>query len=172
MKHKKKIESFLRVNHAGEFAATKIYEGQLKVLGKSSVAPALYEMLSQEQKHFSKYDEALKENNVHPSLFNPVWEKMGYGLGALTALLGKKGAMACTIAVEEVIENHYKSQIDAFPKAGQTKIKDLITDCYKDEIAHKETAIHHNGEEISGYETLSKIIKTGCKAAIWLSKRA
>lgn len=168
---KSDVKSCLRVDHAGELAATKIYEGQLSILSRSSVASTIKEMHRQETQHLSLFENALKTTETPPSLLNPFWEKAAFGLGVTTALMGKKAAMACTIAVEEVIEQHYKSQIDSLPTTTPSEIKKVIESCYLDEISHKEKAEDHDGRETKGYKTLSTAIKTGCRAAIWLSKR-
>lgn len=168
---RKKIDSFLRVNHAGESAAVRLYEGQLAVLSKSKSAEDLRHMLLQEQKHKEKFETALREHDVSPSLLNPVWHKVSYGLGVFTALLGAKEAMSCTVAVEEVIETHYKRQLDDFPKAGQHEhVHALIQNCYHDEVSHKNIAAEHN-RKAAPSTPLAKTIKAGCKMAIWLSQR-
>ncbi len=168
---KNNVKSYLRVNHAGELAATKIYEGQISILSRSSVFPVIEEMHRQETHHLSLFESALEATHTPPSLLNPVWEKAAFGLGVATALMGKKAAMACTIAVEEVIEQHYKKQIDTLPQSTPSNIKKIIETCYLDEISHKEKAEDHDGRSIKGYGTLSTVIKTGCRAAIWLSER-
>ena len=168
---RKKIAAFLRVNHAGESAAVRLYEGQLAVLSKSKSAEDLRHMLVQEQKHKQKFDTALRQHDVSPSLLNPIWHKVSYGLGVFTALLGTKEAMDCTIAVEEVIETHYKGQLDGFPQGGQHEhVQTLIQNCYHDEIAHKNIAAEHNRKTVPS-TPLVRAIKAGCKIAIWLSQR-
>lgn len=167
----KKIDAFLRVNHAGESAAVCLYKGQLAVLSKSQSAEDLRHMLSQEQQHEQKFQIALRQHNVSPSLLNPVWHKVAYGLGVFTALLGTKKAMDCTIAVEEVIEAHYKSQLDHFLHTDQHEdVQTLIQNCYYDEIAHKNIAGAHHTKAPPA-TPLSKAIKAGCKIAIWMSQR-
>lgn len=165
------LASFLRVDHAGELAATKIYEGQLSVLSHSSISPVLKKMKSQEEQHLSYFNDMLEKNDIYPTLLNPVWEKLSFGLGVTTALMGKKAAMACTIAVEEVIEQHYKKQLDTLPTSAPEEVRNVIQECYLDEIDHKEEAEDHDGREAKGYSTLSRAIKLGCKTAIWLSER-
>ena len=169
---KAEIARMIRVDQAGELAATKIYEGQLSILSRSAANPILNEMLDQEKTHLSSFNTALKTHNVSPTVFNPLWERIAYGLGVATALMGKRAAMACTIAVEEVIETHYKKQLSTLPKDAPTTLRATIQKCYEDEISHKEVAEHHGGRSVSGYRTLSKAIKFGCRTAIWLSERA
>jgi ubiquinone biosynthesis monooxygenase Coq7 len=165
------LESILRVNHAGEFSAVKIYEGQLKVLSESTIAPELRHMLDQESEHRNLFEAELKKRNIHPTLFQPLWGKISYGLGVGSSLLGKKAAMACTVAVEEVIEEHYKDQLDSLSKESPNDVKTLIHTCYQEEIEHKNIGIEYGVSDMKGYKSFSKVIKVGCRAAIWLSKR-
>ncbi|MDC0348867.1 demethoxyubiquinone hydroxylase family protein [Alphaproteobacteria bacterium] len=171
IKNRSDLESILRVNHAGEFSAVKIYEGQLKVLCESSIEKELRHILDQETKHRDLFEAELKKRNIHPTLFQPIWGKISYGLGVGSALLGKKAAMACTVAVEEVIEEHYKDQLDSFSKEPPSDVKTLIHKCYQEEVEHKDTALEHEVSDSKKHEALSKVVKVGCRAAIWLSKR-
>ena len=168
---KQKIESFLRVNHAGESAAVRLYEGQLSVLAKSPSAVSLKHMHQQEMHHRHLFEQALSQNNATPSLLNPLWHRLSYGVGVATALMGTRTAMDCTVAVEEVIEKHYKKQLQNFPTSDKKDIKTLIQNCYEDEIAHKDVAENHNDHHQPQSPKLFKTIQVGCKLAIWLSER-
>lgn len=165
------LQSLLRVNHAGEWAAVKIYEGQLRVLKDSPSASILRHMLDQESKHYKKFDTALYQHNIHPTLLQPFWERAAYGLGVVSALLGTKAAMACTVAVEEVIEDHYTHQLNHLPSDTPPQIQNLITECYQEEVAHKEIGNNHHAQDMKGYKAFTGAIKAGCRLAIWLSKR-
>ena len=165
------LESFLRVNHAGEFAAVKIYQGQLRVLKDSKTAPTLRHLLAQESLHYEKFNTELGKRNLHPTLLQPVWERAAYGLGVVSALLGTKAAMACTIAVEEVIEDHYAKQLNNLPNDTSADVQALIMECYQEEIDHKNIGLTHNAQEMTGYKAFTSTIKAGCQLAIWLSKR-
>lgn len=167
----RKLASFLRVNHAGERAAVKIYEGQLKVLGDSRSSAALKHMLDQEIRHYNDFDKELKKRTIHPTLFEPVWDKAAYGLGIISALLGSKASMACTVAVEEVIERHYADQLQNLPEDTSDEIQKLIFTCREEEINHRETGLSYNAEDMKGYKTFTKTVKAGCRLAIWLSER-
>lgn len=165
------LTSFLRVNHAGERAAVKIYEGQLKVLGESRSALALQHMLDQESQHYNHFNKELKKRQIHPTLLQPLWDHAAYGLGIASALLGPQAAMACTVAVEEVIEQHYAKQLKNLPEDTSDEIHKLIETCREEEIAHKDTALSHDANDMKGYKTLTKTVKAGCRLAIWLSER-
>lgn len=162
------LESILRVNHAGEMGALYIYQGQLAILGKSDLAPVLDEMLAQEQEHFDYFDEKLKETRTRPTVLSPLWKMGGFMMGAGSALLGRRAAMACTEAVEEVIDQHYLEQLD------HVKDKELLKKIKKfrdDEIHHEETARNYGAEYAPFYRPLTAIIKGITKAAIFASKR-
>ncbi len=165
------LTSFLRVNYAGELAAVKIYQGQLRVLKESKEAPTLQRMLCQETQHYEKFNAELQKRDIPPSLLQPVWEKAAYGLGVISALLGTKAAMACTVAVEEVIEDHYAQQLDNLPPDTPSDLRDLIAECYEQEIEHKNIGTQYHPKEMKGYKSLTTAIKVGCHLAIWLSKR-
>jgi ubiquinone biosynthesis monooxygenase Coq7 len=166
----KKIDtnSIIRVNHAGESAAVRIYEGQLRVLGESSVAPTLYHMLYQEQTHLEKFEAERIRRNIALTSFHPLWHRASYALGMASALFGKEAAMACTVAVEEVIDEHYAAQLVALKESPEEDLKNLIHTCHQEELEHKEEA-----EDLGniGYSAFKKIIKTGCRLAIYLSER-
>jgi ubiquinone biosynthesis monooxygenase Coq7 len=162
-------ERIIRVDQAGEYGAVRIYEGQMAVLGKSKSAPVIREMAEQEQRHLKKFDSLMAENQVRPTALMPLWHVAGFLLGAGSALLGEKAAMACTVAVEEAIDEHYASQaanLDDDPELRKT-----VEEFRRDELEHRETALANGAREAPGYDALSAVVKTGSKLAIWLSER-
>nr|XP_023680942.1 5-demethoxyubiquinone hydroxylase, mitochondrial isoform X2 [Paramormyrops kingsleyae] len=164
----------LRVDHAGEFGANRIYAGQMAVLGRTHLGPLIQQMWEQEKTHLRKFDEILAEYRVRPTALLPLWNVAGFLLGASTALLGKEGAMACTVAVEESISEHYNSQIRALMEADPERYKDLlqlIKEFRDDEIEHHDTGLEHDAESVPGYWLLKSAIQLGCKAAIYVSER-
>jgi 3-demethoxyubiquinol 3-hydroxylase len=167
------VESMIRVDHAGEYGAVRIYEGQLAVLGNrpasKKAASAIRKMAQQEQDHLKAFDELVNERRVRPTALAPVWHVAGFALGAATALMGEKAAMACTAAVEEVIDDHYASQIARLK--NDDDLKSRIEGFRADEIAHRDEAIARGAEEAPGYRLLSSAIKAGCRLAIKLSER-
>ena len=164
-------ERMVRVDHAGEFGAVRIYAGQRAVLGENHPKAGLFRhMHEQEKVHLAKFDEIINERGVRPTLMAPLWDVAGFALGATTALMGEKAAMACTQAVEEVIDEHYESQRVKL-KGQDPELEDVIETFQAEEVEHKRIAEEHGAEEAVGYPVLSATIKAGCRAAIWLSKR-
>src|ERR1700754_5345164 len=167
------IESMIRVDHAGEYGAVRIYEGQLAVLRRRKDAAASVEtiehMAAQEQRHLKTFDALVNERRVRPTALEPVWRVAGFALGAATALMGEKAAMACTAAVEEVIDEHYGEQIARLD--GDPALKRDIEKFRADEIAHKNEALAQGAQDAPGYELLSAGIKAGCRLAIKLSEK-
>lgn len=166
----KDIEAMIRVNHAGEYGATRIYAGQLAALKQTQNVETLEEMAQQEQKHLDYFNTLIIERQIRPTIFQPLWHVGGFALGYLTGILGEKVAHACTIAVEEVIEDHYQNQLNRLNDSEQD-LKNIILECQADEVAHKEEAKKQGGEEAPFYPLLSTAIKHLSKAAIWLSER-
>jgi ubiquinone biosynthesis monooxygenase Coq7 len=166
------IEAMIRVDHAGEYGAVRIYEGQLAVLGSRNTpsALAIRYMAEQEQRHLKTFDAMINERRVRPTALEPVWRVAGFALGAATALLGEKAAMACTAAVEEVINEHYECQVERLGDADPA-LKATVEEFRADEIAHKEEALAHGAEDAVGYKVLSESIKAGIRLAIKLSER-
>ena len=166
------IAAMIRVDHAGEYGAVRIYEGQLAVLGAraSKTADAIRHMAEQEQVHLKTFDALVNERRVRPTALEPVWRVAGFALGAATALMGEKAAMACTAAVEEVIDDHYAAQVAKLGDADP-KLKKTVEDFRADEIAHRDTALEHGAEEAQAYRVLSEAIKVGCRLAIRLSEK-
>ena len=164
------IARILRVDHAGEFGATRIYEGQLDVLGRSRAAGAIREMAEAEKRHFARLETLLRERRVRPTLLHPLWSVAGYALGAATALLGERAAMACTVAVEEVIDEHYQRQAERLGDDDAALRAELLS-FRDDEIAHRDVAIAEGAEKAPVYDLISVAVKTGSRIAIWLSTR-
>jgi len=164
-------ESMIRVDHAGEYGAVRIYEGQLAVFGnsKSETAEAIRTMAAQEQEHLAAFDKLINERRVRPTALEPVWRVAGFALGAATALMGEKAAMACTAAVEDVIDEHYAGQIEKLD--ADPELKARVEKFRADEIAHKNEALERGAEEAPAYRLLSESIKAGCRLAIKLSER-
>jgi ubiquinone biosynthesis monooxygenase Coq7 len=160
----------LRVDHAGEYGAKRIYEGQLAVLGRSRSAAAIRRMAEQEKRHLAVFDRLVAERHVRPTLLAPLWHAAGFALGAGTALLGERAAMACTVAVEEVIDAHYTRQAAALG-TSEPELRATIEEFREDELDHRAVALAHGAEEMLGYGFLSAAIKTGSRLAIWLSER-
>lgn len=167
------IEAMIRVDHAGEYGAVRIYEGQLAVLsarpGSARAAAAIKRMSDQEQRHLARFDALVNERRVRPTALEPVWRLAGFTLGAVTALLGEKSAMACTAAVEQVIDEHYASQLERL--AHDKDLQKTIEDFRKDEAAHRDEALSHGAAEAPGFKIMSEAIKAGCRLAIKLSER-
>ncbi|MEH6403512.1 MAG: demethoxyubiquinone hydroxylase family protein [Sneathiella sp.] len=167
---KERIEQILRVDHAGEFGAVRIYEGQYAVLKNSEDAATIQHMKEQEEVHRAKFEQLLGERRVRPTLLSPIWSVAGYALGAGTALLGKEAAMACTEAVEEVIDEHYQHQLEELGE-DEAELKTVIKQFRDEEIEHRDIARANGAAEAPGYELLTTAVKTGSKLAIWLSTR-
>lgn len=167
------VEAMIRVDHAGEYGAVRIYEGQLAVLGargaSTKTAASIRKMAEQEQRHLKTFDAMINERKVRPTALEPVWRVAGFALGAATALMGEKAAMACTAAVEEVIDEHYARQVARLDHDPQ--LKATVEDFRAEEVAHKEEALAQGAEEAPGYKLLSETIKAGCRLAIALSER-
>ncbi|HEX2117443.1 MAG TPA: demethoxyubiquinone hydroxylase family protein [Alphaproteobacteria bacterium] len=164
------IARILRVDHAGEHGAVRIYEGQLAVLGDKPAGAVIRRMAEQEQKHLQTFNRLLPEHKVRPTALSPLWHVAGFALGAATALLGERAAMACTVAVEEVIDEHYAAQ-SAQLGAEEPALKAVIDEFRQDEIAHRDEGLTHGAEGAPGYEVLRAAIKAGSRLAIWLSTR-
>lgn len=168
------VHRMLRVDHAGEYGANRIYAGQMAVLGRSKTGPFIQEMWDQEKKHLEKFNEILAENRVRPTALLPFWNIAGFVLGASSALLGKEGAMACTVAVEESITEHYNSQIRTLMEKDPeryTELLQVIKEFRDDEMEHHDTGLAHDAENVPGYWLLKNAIQLGCKAAIYVSQR-
>jgi ubiquinone biosynthesis monooxygenase Coq7 len=164
------IERMIRVDHAGEFGAQRIYAGQLSVLGNSKAAPTIRHMAKQEDEHLSAFEKQIVEKSVRPTALHPLWNLAGYVLGAATAVLGEKAAMACTVAVEEVIDEHYARQLEALAD-DEPALRKLIKKFRDEEIQHKHIGLDSGAEDLPYYPLLRAFIRAGSKMAIWLSER-
>lgn len=164
------IERLVRVDHAGEYGARRIYEGQLAVLGSSQSAPMLQKMADQERRHLETFERLIVERRVRPTALLPFWHVAGFVLGAGTALMGERAAMACTVAVEEAIDEHYAGQAERLGD-DEAVLRDTIEEFRAEELEHRDIGLAHEAEKAVGYPLLSAAIKTGCKAAIWVSER-
>jgi len=164
------VAAMIRVDHAGEYGAVRIYDGQLAVLGRGRARDEIRRMAEQEKRHLARFDELMRARHVRPTAVNPLWHVAGFVLGAATALLGERAAMACTVAVEEVIDEHYRAQADRLGEADAA-LKDTIEEFRADELKHRAVAIEHGATEAPGYDLISAVVKTGSRLAIWLSTR-
>jgi 3-demethoxyubiquinol 3-hydroxylase len=163
--------SMLRVNQAGEYGAARIYAGQLAVLGRNSPAAHQFaRMAAQEQRHLDRFDQLMAERRVRPTALQPLWKVAGFALGAATALISEKAAMACTDAVETEIDRHYSEQLAELGDEDPELAAD-ITEFQAEELEHRETARAHGAEEAIAYPLLTAAIRAGCRVAIELSKR-
>ena len=169
------IEAMIRVDHAGEYGAVRIYQGQLAVLkrraGSEASVETIAHMAAQEERHLKAFDLLVNERKVRPTALEPLWRIAGFALGAATAAMGDKAAFACTAAVEEVIDEHYAAQIAALEDGRDPDLKAQVEDFRADEAAHRDTAIQQGAEQAPGYKLLSETIKAGCRIAIKLSER-
>ena len=165
------LEEIIRVDHAGEFGATKIYDGQIAIFGKNSkIGKTIQHMADQEQEHIDKFNELILEHRVRPTALLPIWNVAGFALGASTALMGEKAAMACTVAVEKVIGEHYEEQLSLL-EDDHEDLKKTISKFRDDELEHHDIGIEHDAESAPGYKIMSKVIEFGCKTAIAISKK-
>lgn len=168
------VDRIIRVDHAGEYGANRIYAGQMAVLGRTSVGPVIQKMWDQEKNHLKKFNELMVAFRVRPTVLMPLWNVAGFALGAGTALLGKEGAMACTVAVEESIAHHYNNQIRTLMEEDPEKYEELlqvIKQFRDEELEHHDTGLEHDAELAPAYTLLKRIIQAGCSAAIYLSER-
>jgi len=164
------VRRIIRVDHAGEYGAVRIYEGQLAVLGDTPTGAAVREMAAQERAHLETFERLIVARRVRPTVLSPLWHVAGFALGAGTALMGERAAMACTVAVEEVIDGHYRRQAERLG-TDEAELRAVIEEFRGDEVAHREQALGRGAREAPGYRLLSAGIKAGSRLAIWLSER-
>ena len=173
-KTKNKIEEFIRVDHAGERGAVKIYEGQLLALNTlvkdESLKKTIEEMKIHENEHCDFFDKEIKKRNINPTKLLPLWDLLGVGLGFGSTILGKKAAMLCTASVEEVIDEHYQNQINQLD-SDEIELKKKIIKFREDELHHKDIAYEKGATKKGLYSIMDKIIKTGSKLAINISEK-
>ncbi len=171
---KDKVEQFIRVDHAGERGAVKIYEGQLLALNTlikdEDLKKTIEEMKIHEKEHCEFFETEIKKRNIKPTKFLPLWDLLGVGLGFGSALLGKKAAMLCTASVEEVIDKHYQNQINQLDN-DEKELKKKIIKFREDELHHKDIAYDKGATKKGLYSIMDKIIKTGSKVAINISEK-
>ena len=172
--NKTKVEEFIRVDHAGERGAIKIYEGQLLALETlvkdDNLKKTIQEMKPHEKEHCDYFENEIKKRNIKPTKLMPLWDLLGVGLGFSSTLLGKKAAMLCTASVEEVIDEHYKKQINQL-EPDENILKEKIKKFREDELHHKDIAYEEGATKKGLYKILDKIIKTGSKVAINISEK-
>lgn len=164
------LARILRVDLAGEYGAKRIYEGQLAVMRPGPMRRQVEHMAEQEERHLAAFQKLLPERRVRPTLLTPIWHVAGYALGAATAMMGERAAMACTVAVEEVIDGHYARQAEALGDS-EPEVKALIEEFRAEEAEHRDTAVANGGTEVPGYPVMSALIKAGSRFAIFLSER-
>jgi ubiquinone biosynthesis monooxygenase Coq7 len=164
------VERIIRVDQAGETGAVRIYEGQLAVLGQTDAAAPIRHMAEQEREHLATFDALMIERRVRPTILSPLWHVAGFALGAGTALMGPRAAMACTVAVEEAIDEHYAGQAAVLGE-GEAELRAHVLAARADEIEHRNMARDAGAEKAPGYIALHGTIKAGTKLAIWLSER-
>ena len=166
-------EAMIRVDQAGEYGATRIYAGQLAVMGsRAQHATEIRGMLAQEEAHLARFNAMIAERRVRPTALQPIWSAAGYTLGAVTALIGPEAAMACTAAVEEEIDRHYSRQLDELVAEGDDpELATVIGEFREDERAHRDAALAAGAERAPAYPLLSGAIRLGCRIAIRLSEK-
>ena len=170
LSHQDLIKRVIRVNQAGEYGAVRIYEGQMVVLQQSACASTLHAMTKNEKTHLATFNSLLVRHRVRPTALQPIWHVLGYFLGVSTALLGEKAAMACTVAVEEVIEAHYAQQLNTLHTTDH-ELQAVLTQYRQDELEHREVALTYGAAQHVAFPMLSTIVKAGSRIAIWLSER-
>ena len=170
---KSHIERMIRVDQAGEFGATRIYEGQLAVMGdRGPHSGEIAAMARQEAGHRERFDALMARRGVRPTALQPLWSAAGYALGAGTALLGPEAAMACTAAIETEIDRHYSEQLDRLEETGEDpELAAMIREFRDDEREHRDAALEMGAEKAPAYLLLSGLIRLGCRAAIRVSER-
>lgn len=164
------VARILRVDQAGELGAVRIYQGQSAILGKGRHGPALARMAEQERHHLDTFNRLIGERRVRPTILAPLWHVAGFALGAGTALLGEKAAMACTVAVEEAIDEHYAEQAAQLGD-DEGELRGTIERFRAEELEHRDIGLANGAEDAPGYPVLSAAIKAGCRLAIRLSSR-
>jgi len=169
-----KVEEFIRVDHAGERGAIKIYEGQLLALNTfvkdDELKKTIEEMKEHEREHANYFEQEIRRRRIRPTKFLPLWDLLGVGLGFGSTLLGKKAAMLCTASVEEVIDEHYQNQIDQI-ESDEKELKEKIIKFREDELHHKDIAYEKGASKEGVYSIFDKIVKTGSKIAIRVSEK-
>ncbi|UPY38622.1 demethoxyubiquinone hydroxylase family protein [Sediminicoccus sp. KRV36] len=164
------LEEVIRVDHAGEYGAKRIYQGQLAVLRGTRHEATIRHMQEQEQEHLDTFSRLIAERRVRPTALLPIWHVAGFALGAATAALGSRAAMACTVAVEEAIDEHYQAQEAALGE-DEAPLRADIARFRAEELEHRDIGLANEAELTPGYRLLSAAIKMGCKLAIRVSEK-
>jgi 3-demethoxyubiquinol 3-hydroxylase len=170
-------ERMIRVDHAGEYGATRIYAGQLAVLGRRGKGDLIRHMQAQEQQHLRKFNDMIVDRRVRPTAMLPLWHLAGFALGAVTATLGERAAMACTVAVEDVINEHYSAQLDTLEQieadsgTSEPELRQTVQTFRAEELQHRDIGLKQGAERAPGYRLMSRVIRAGCRAAIAISER-
>jgi ubiquinone biosynthesis monooxygenase Coq7 len=164
------LDEIIRVDHAGEYGAKRIYQGQLAVLKHRECGPEIQHMLEQELEHLAYFDDLMKEKRVRPTAMLPLWHVGSFVLGAATALMGEKAAMACTVAVESVIDGHYGEQEEVLGDQ-EPELRAKIAQFREEEMEHHDLGLEHGAEDAVGYPLLRGAIELITKGAIEVSKR-
>lgn len=164
------VARILRVDHAGEYGAKRIYQGQLAVLGRTNKGDMIRHMQEQEQHHLDTFAGLIADRRVRPTAMLPIWHVAGFALGALTAAMGSRAAMACTVAVEEAIDEHYQRQAASLGE-DEAQLRATIEEFRAEELEHRDIGIAHEAELTPGYRLLTAAIKAGCKVAIAVSEK-
>ncbi len=167
---RQRAERMIRVDHAGEYGAARIYAGQIAVLGRGAKGDLLRRMQAQEHEHLETFNRLIAERRVRPTALLPFWHLAGFALGAVTAALGEKAAMACTVAVEETIDAHYTAQLSDMDSVAP-ELRETIEKFRDDELEHRDIGLANGAEQAFGYRLMSRVIKAGCRTAIALSER-
>ena len=168
---REKVAAMIRVDQAGEYGATRIYAGQLAILGdRTPIAREIAGMAQQEEKHRRFFDRLIAERGVRPTLLQPFWHVAGFALGAVTAAMGPEAAMACTAAVETEIDKHYSDQLQELGDSDP-ELSAAIAEFRDEELEHRDTALASGAEQAVAYPLLSAVIRAGCRVAIAAAKR-
>ena len=170
-----RIEQMVRVDHAGEYGAVRIYRGQRAVFAnrasKARIAGQLQRMEADEQHHLDAFDDHIRAGLARPTLMGPLWDAAGYALGVATALMGERAAHACTEAVENVIEGHYGAQVEELRLMGEDALADQFAQFQAEEVEHRDLAVDEGARDAAGYPLLSAVITAGCHTAIAVTTR-
>ena len=164
------VHAMIRVDHAGEYGARRIYEGQLAVLGRTQAGEVIGKMAEQEQRHLDRFERLVVERGVRPTVLSPLWHAAGYALGVGSALLGPRAAMACTEAVESVIGEHYARQAERLGE-DEAELKSTIEEFRRDEMEHHDIAVDRGARGAAAHGPMTGAIRRGTRLAIWLSTR-
>lgn len=166
-----RVARMIRVNQAGEYGAQRIYEGQLAILGRTDLKETLEHMAEQEQEHLRHFSQLVGERHVRPTAMQPIWHVAGFALGAATALMGRRAAMACTVAVEEEIDSHYAAQYAELEGLDEEPLREAIERFRQEELEHRDIGLAHEAELAPAYKLLYRAIRLATRSAIKISER-